>query len=149
MQLRPVYAHHNHGADDLWGLIRSEVRDLLEGEGHEDESIPPPSLFEWASCARSLSTLPRTFSDSSGSTALPTYTTSRCLASQPVSDLDPLEAVIDPCTGPAYCSIAALKMHNGFLSESVTSGHHGAGPFPEDEGNDEYIYNGYVLFPRR
>ena len=30
MQLQPVYEHHKLGKNDLWAIIRSQVRDVLE-----------------------------------------------------------------------------------------------------------------------
>ena len=36
MQLRPVYEHPKLGTDNLWDLIRSEVRDLVNTQGSVD-----------------------------------------------------------------------------------------------------------------
>ena len=36
MQLRPVYEHPKLGTDNLWDLVRSEVRDLVNTQGSVD-----------------------------------------------------------------------------------------------------------------
>ena len=75
----------------------------------------------------------------------------------PVSDLDPLKAVIDPITTALGLPIAGLKT----LKRQGTMGFYfGVGKdlyavtarhvlFPEDEGNNAYSYVGMFLSPRR
>jgi hypothetical protein len=75
----------------------------------------------------------------------------------PVSDLDPLKAVIDPVTTALGLPIAGLKTLKsqgtmGFYFRvgedlyAVTARHV---LFPEDEGNNPYSYVGTFFSPRR
>ncbi|KIY48392.1 hypothetical protein FISHEDRAFT_58901 [Fistulina hepatica ATCC 64428] len=156
MQLRPVYKHHILSKDDLWPIIRSQLSpygtvvttpitiwvgvlpDTLTGEDAFKSSIDILDLLR----EHGISDLDVAYRESvaRGSSG------PELLA--PVSDLDPLKAVIDPVTTALSLPIAGLKTlysqgTMGFYFKvgqdmyAVTARHV---LFPENEGNNTYSY---------
>ncbi|GBE88767.1 hypothetical protein SCP_1401720 [Sparassis crispa] len=178
MRLLPVYEHHKLGKDNLWATIRSKVVELLDQQNiqhssvdlvhfswveenedvedvednKDDEDIEDVDIK--IAPYGTVVTTPVTIWEHGIFDVDVAYRESVARGFSgpelfaPVSDLDPLKAVIDPVTTALGLPIAGLKMLKsrgtmgfyfrvGKVLYAVTARHV---LFPEDEGNNPYSY---------